>query len=165
MGSGVQGSLAALSSGKRDWTFIPCIARQILNHWTTREVPPALFWCSFALLGMKWTISTYRSTSVHLPISNLSLYLMLVCFFFSAHCVLCFIKSLTLSGFSIPCLQRCCLLGLPPTSLVLFLPYILKKPFKLTLRVTESIVHRLSPDFSCLWCFLKICCRNWEPTI
>ena len=24
----------------RDWTRIPCIARQILNPWTTREVPP-----------------------------------------------------------------------------------------------------------------------------
>ena len=23
----------------RDWTHSPCIARQILNHWTTREVP------------------------------------------------------------------------------------------------------------------------------
>ena len=24
------------------WTCIPCIARRIFNHWTTREVPPAL---------------------------------------------------------------------------------------------------------------------------
>ena len=23
----------------RDWTHVPCIGRQILNHWTTREVP------------------------------------------------------------------------------------------------------------------------------
>ena len=28
-----------LSSQTRDWTHIPCIARWILNHWTTREVP------------------------------------------------------------------------------------------------------------------------------
>ena len=28
-----------LSSPARDQTRIPCIARQILNHWTTREVP------------------------------------------------------------------------------------------------------------------------------
>ena len=33
--------LAALkhvgSSQTRDWTHVPCIARRILNHWTTRE--------------------------------------------------------------------------------------------------------------------------------
>ena len=29
-----------LSSPTRDQTHIPCIARQILNHWTTREVCP-----------------------------------------------------------------------------------------------------------------------------
>ena len=28
-----------LSSPVRDRTSIPCIGRQILNHWTTREVP------------------------------------------------------------------------------------------------------------------------------
>ena len=28
-----------LSSLTRDQTCVPCIARQILNHWTTREVP------------------------------------------------------------------------------------------------------------------------------
>ena len=28
-----------LSSQTGDQTGIPCIARQILNHWTTREVP------------------------------------------------------------------------------------------------------------------------------
>ena len=28
-----------LSSPIRDWTCIPCTGRQILNHWTTREVP------------------------------------------------------------------------------------------------------------------------------
>ena len=27
------------SSLTRDQTHVPCIARQILNHWTTREVP------------------------------------------------------------------------------------------------------------------------------
>ena len=34
MGSGVH----RLSSLIRHWTHIPCIARQILNHWTTREI-------------------------------------------------------------------------------------------------------------------------------
>ena len=28
-----------LSSPTRDWTCTPCIGRQRLNHWTTREVP------------------------------------------------------------------------------------------------------------------------------
>ena len=28
-----------LSSWARDQTHIPCITRQILNHWITREVP------------------------------------------------------------------------------------------------------------------------------
>ena len=31
-----------LNSLTRDWTHVPCIRRQILNHWTTREVPPCL---------------------------------------------------------------------------------------------------------------------------
>ena len=35
--------LWALSSCARDWTHVPCIARQTLNHWTTREVPSTTF--------------------------------------------------------------------------------------------------------------------------
>ena len=31
-----------LSSLVRDWTRTPCIGRQSLNHWTTREFPPSL---------------------------------------------------------------------------------------------------------------------------
>ena len=31
-----------LSSPTRDRTGIPCIARRILNHWTTRKVPEPL---------------------------------------------------------------------------------------------------------------------------
>ena len=30
-----------LSSSTRDQTHIPCIGRWILNHWTTREIPPS----------------------------------------------------------------------------------------------------------------------------
>ena len=30
-------------SRTRDQTHVPCISRWILNHWTTREVPPELF--------------------------------------------------------------------------------------------------------------------------
>ena len=36
-----------LSSQTRDPTHVPCIARQILNHWVTREVPC----CSYTLSG------------------------------------------------------------------------------------------------------------------
>ena len=32
-----------LSSSTRDQTHIPCIRRWVLNHWTTREVPPWRF--------------------------------------------------------------------------------------------------------------------------
>ena len=41
-GCGVRASLPhsmwGLSSPTRGWTCVPCIGRQILNHWTTREV-------------------------------------------------------------------------------------------------------------------------------
>ena len=36
-------SMQDLSSPLRDRTWVPCIGRRILTHWTTREVPP-LFW-------------------------------------------------------------------------------------------------------------------------
>ena len=39
----------ALSSLTRDWTRISCIARQILNYWTTREVPPMVLWPSTSI--------------------------------------------------------------------------------------------------------------------
>ena len=32
-----------LSSPSRDQTVVPCISRQVLNHWTTREVPILTF--------------------------------------------------------------------------------------------------------------------------
>ena len=32
-------SIFDLSSLTRHWSWVPCIVRQILNHWTTREVP------------------------------------------------------------------------------------------------------------------------------
>ena len=28
-----------LSSPTRDWTHVPCFAKCIINHWTTREIP------------------------------------------------------------------------------------------------------------------------------
>ena len=36
---GLSCSVACGSSLTRDWTCVPCIGRQILNHWTTRDVP------------------------------------------------------------------------------------------------------------------------------
>ena len=40
-----------LSSPNKDWTWVPCIGRQILNHWTTRGIPIALLW---------WNLSSKR---------------------------------------------------------------------------------------------------------
>ena len=38
-----------LSFLTRDKTYVPCIARQILNHWTTRENHIFLFFISSSL--------------------------------------------------------------------------------------------------------------------
>ena len=38
------GAMWDLSSPTRDRTRTPCIGRQSLNHWTTREVPNCFFW-------------------------------------------------------------------------------------------------------------------------
>ena len=44
------GGMSVLSSLTRDRTHIPCIGRQSLNHWTTREVSALLFFFSFKYL-------------------------------------------------------------------------------------------------------------------
>ena len=44
-----QGSVAPrhlASSQTRDWTSVPCLARQTRNHWTIREAPSPLLLCS-----------------------------------------------------------------------------------------------------------------------
>ena len=45
-------------SPTRGGTHVPCIGRQILNHWSTREVPQLLFSSEFLILavlpGVKW---------------------------------------------------------------------------------------------------------------
>ena len=41
------------SSWTRDRTHVPCIGRQILNHWTTREVLLKIFKRRFQLLKRK----------------------------------------------------------------------------------------------------------------
>ena len=43
-----------LSFPMRDWTRIPCTARQILNYWTTREVP--LFISRSVKMSIYWYI-------------------------------------------------------------------------------------------------------------
>ena len=43
-----------LSSLIRDLTHIPCIGRQSLNHWATKEVPK-IFYVYFALLEFQLT--------------------------------------------------------------------------------------------------------------
>ena len=35
----------------RDWTHVPCFGRQILKHWTTREIPPPFF---FLCINWLW---------------------------------------------------------------------------------------------------------------
>ena len=35
-----------LSSPTSDWTHVACIARWILNHWISREIPILLYWSS-----------------------------------------------------------------------------------------------------------------------
>ena len=40
-----------LSSPRREWTCVPSLARQILNHWTTREVPFYPSWTRASGLG------------------------------------------------------------------------------------------------------------------
>ena len=42
------------SSQTRDRTYIPCIDRQILNHWTTRAVQRDVFW----VFSAAWFLSS-----------------------------------------------------------------------------------------------------------
>ena len=44
-----------LSSPTRGWTWTPCIGRQSLNHWATREVPiPCIFMHQLIEMGRFW---------------------------------------------------------------------------------------------------------------
>ena len=56
-----------ISSQTRDRTRVPCISRQILNHWTTCEVlPKAIFYVEslFQLEHQSWTL--YISSAFNL---------------------------------------------------------------------------------------------------
>ena len=46
-----------LSSPTMDWSCVPCIARWILSHWVTREIPLTLFF--WALLGAQQYIFNF----------------------------------------------------------------------------------------------------------
>ena len=48
------------SSPARDWTYIPCIARQVLNNWTSREVPLHVLLTSFAGPKTHLVIATWK---------------------------------------------------------------------------------------------------------
>ena len=43
-----------LSSLTRNWTYVLCIGRQILNHWTTRKVPLCHSACWYATMSIYW---------------------------------------------------------------------------------------------------------------
>ena len=49
-----------LSSPTRDQTYLPCTARQILNHWITREDPGVFFNCS--IIALKCWVSFCYTT-------------------------------------------------------------------------------------------------------
>ena len=67
-------SMWDLSSLTRDGTSIPCIARRILNHWNTREVPQLL---NLAKCQIVWLRLTFMN------ISLISIYLAAKLLFFS----------------------------------------------------------------------------------
>ena len=51
-----------LSSLTRAQTQVPCIARKILNHWTTRKVPPPILLFSTKMaLELEWAQVRPRS--------------------------------------------------------------------------------------------------------
>ena len=58
-----------LSSLIRNWTWFPCIARWILNHWITREVPDLFFNLGIYLgrlyMSGNVDLSHFFLTSVH----------------------------------------------------------------------------------------------------
>ena len=54
-----------LGSLTRDWTHVPCIAKQILNHWTMREVP---VWVSSNIYKKwNWGMITWLLLSLGVP--------------------------------------------------------------------------------------------------
>ena len=59
-------STCDLSSLTWDWTWVPCVGRQILNHWATREVPGlCLLYLSFILIILRGLPSTCHVWGKH----------------------------------------------------------------------------------------------------
>ena len=52
-----------LSSSTRDQTYSPCVGRQSLNHWTTKEVPPKYIF-------KHWTINCLFADNLKLFVRN-----------------------------------------------------------------------------------------------
>ena len=61
----------ALSSWTRDQTGIPCIRRQILNHWATREVPQVWDWNAVVVQSLSdvWLFATPWTTACQASLS------------------------------------------------------------------------------------------------
>ena len=49
-----------MGSQTRDWTYVPCLRRQLLNHWTTRKV-------KVKSLSCVWLFSTPWIVAYHAP--------------------------------------------------------------------------------------------------
>ena len=77
-----------ISSPVRDWTHVPCIGRQILNHWTTKKVLTVginfKLYCGQALAHLSyfscWPFSYFSLSSLHVgaihtPVINFPLLL------------------------------------------------------------------------------------------
>ena len=71
-----------LTSLTRDQTCTPCIGRQSVNHWTTREVPGCMYIYNCYILFLDWSLDYY-------VISFLSL--LTIFFFFLIYLFLLFI--------------------------------------------------------------------------
>ena len=69
-----------LSSWTRNWTPVPCICRQVLNHWTTREVPLRTFKCCL-IFGYIF------SSDLSKTLFSLSCKISHLCMFFSKRCM------------------------------------------------------------------------------
>ena len=77
-----------LSSLTRDRTHVPCIGRQILNHYATREALFWIFWGTAMLLSIAAAPFYMPTISAHfsIPSPTLVIFCFLFCFvFYSSH--------------------------------------------------------------------------------
>ena len=59
------------SSPTKVWTHVPCIRRQILNHWATREVPQVWDWNAVVVQSLSdvWLFATPWTTACQASLS------------------------------------------------------------------------------------------------